>query len=69
MSPILRREGAREMVAYRSKVDEELGDLEENLQCLTIGILDVTIDDLPRRYQRHTTGVSRRFSKLLHGVA
>ena len=49
------------MVAYRSEVDDELGDLEENLQRLTVGIPDVTTDDLPRHYQCHTDGVSRRF--------
>ena len=59
MSPISRREGTREMVAYRSKKDEELRDLEENLQHLTVGIPDVTTDDLPRCYQRHTVGISR----------
>ena len=57
-----------DMVAYPSKADEELGDLEENLQRLTIGIPDVTTDDLPRRYQHHTAGVSGRFTKILHKV-
>ena len=58
MSSILSQEGTREMVDYRPKANKELGDLEENLQCLTVGIPNVTIDDLPRRYQHHTTGVS-----------
>ena len=69
MSHISRREGTRDMVAYRSEADEELGYLEENSQCLTIGIIDVTTDDLPRCYQCHTAGVSGRFSRLLHRVA
>ena len=69
MSPIARSAETRDMVAYRSEVDVELGDLEENLQRLTVGIHDVTIDDLPRRYQCHTIGVSRWFVKLLRRVA
>ena len=46
------------MMLYCSKVDEELGDLEENLQCLNMGIPDVTTNKVPRSYQRHTTCVS-----------
>ena len=69
MSPISRQEGTRDMVAYRSEADEDLGYLEENMQCLTVGILDVTTDDLLRHYQCHTTGVSGWISKLLRGVA
>ena len=59
MSPISRRVGTREMVDYSSEPNEELGYLEENLQSLTVGIPDVTTDDLPRCYQRQTTRVSR----------
>ena len=54
---------------YRSEVDEELRDLEENLQHLTVGIPDMTTDEVPRHYQHHTTGVSEWFSRLLHRVA
>ena len=49
--------------------DDELMDLEENLDRLTLDILDVAIDDLPRRFQRHTAVVSGRFSFLLCRVA
>ena len=56
-------------MVYCSKVEEELGYVEENLQHLTVVIPDVTIDRVPRRYQRHTVGVSKRFSRLLHRVA
>ena len=69
MSPIDRRVGIRDMVAYLFKEDEELGDLEENLQHLTVGILDVATDDLPRCYQHHTVEISGQFSKLLCRVA
>ena len=69
MSPISRRAGTREMVAYRSEADEDLGDLEENLQRMTVGIPYVTTDDLPRCYQSHTARVSRQFSRLFRRVA
>ena len=57
------------MMLYRSEADEELGDLEENLQHLTVGISDMTTDDVPRCYLCHTVGVSGRFSRLLRRVA
>ena len=57
------------MVVHRSKEDEELGDLGETLQRLTIGIPNVTTNDLPRRYQCHIVGVSGRFAKILCRVA
>ena len=50
VSPIDSRVGVRDMVACRFEVDEELGDLEENMERLTIGISHVTTDDLPKRY-------------------
>ena len=46
------------MMLYSFEADEELEDLEENLQCLTVGIPDVTTGKVPRRYQCHTVGVS-----------
>ena len=57
------------MMLYHSEADEELEDLEENLRCLIVGIPDVTTDKVPRRYQRHTTGISEQFSRLLYRVA
>ena len=57
------------MMVYRSIAEEELEDIEENIPHLTVGILDMTTDEVPRRYQRHTTGVSGQFSRLLHRVA
>ena len=45
------------------------GELEENLERLTLDILDADIDDLPTRYQRSTVGVPGRFSRLLCRVA
>ena len=49
--------------------DDITGELEENLQSLTLDIPDVSIDDLPLRYQRPTTGVAGWFSRLLSRVA
>ena len=69
MLPILRQERTREMVSYRSDAEEDLGYLEENLQRLTVGILDVTTNDLHRRYQCQKEGVFGRFSRLLCRVA
>ena len=69
MSPIARRVGTQDMMVYHSEAKEELRDLEENLQHLTVCIPDMTTDEIPRCYQRHTTGVSRQLSRLLHRVA
>ena len=41
-----RREGA--LFVHRG--DDELTELEENLDRLTLDILDAAIDDLPRRF-------------------
>ena len=46
-----------------------IGELEENLERLTLDIPDASIDDLPLRYQRPIAGVPGHFSKLLHRVA
>ena len=69
MSPIARREGNHDMMAYHSEAKEQLGYLEDNLQQLTVGIPYMTTNEVPRNYQRHTTGVSERFSILLRRVA
>ena len=46
-----------------------IGELEENLERLTLDIPEADIDDLPTRYQRSIVGVSGRFSRLLRRVA
>ena len=48
--------------------DDIIGELEENLERLTLDIPDVDIDDLPMRFQRSTVGVPGRFSRLLRRV-
>ena len=45
------------------------GELDENLERLTLDIPDASIDDLALRYQRPTMGVLGRFNRLLHRVA
>ena len=68
-SPIERWVEVRDMVVHHSKEDEDLRDIEENLQCLTVGIPDVSTYDLPRRYHHHTVRVSGQFARLLHRAA
>ena len=64
-SPLDRRARA----CFVPQGDDITGELEENLERLTLDIPDVDIDDLPTRYQRSTTGVPGRFSRLLRRVA
>ena len=49
--------------------DDITGELEENLERLTLDIPDAAIDDLLMRYQRSIAGVPGRFSRLLRRVA
>ena len=49
--------------------DDVTRELEENLERLTLDIPDALIDDLPLRYQRPTTRVLGRFSRLIHRVS
>ena len=51
------------------RCDDELTELEENLGWFTLDIPDAAIDDLLRRFQRHTAGGSGRFSRFLCRVA
>ena len=64
-SPLDRRAGA----CFVLQGDDVTKELEENLERLTLEILDSSIDDLPLRYQRPTVGVLSWFIKLLHRVA
>ena len=57
------------MMVYHSEAEEELGDIEENLQQLAVDIPNMTTYEVPRHYQCHTTGVSRRFSRILRRVS
>jgi hypothetical protein len=43
--------------------------IDQNLEGLTIDVLDISIDEISRHYQCHTMGVSSSLSRLLHRVA
>ena len=64
-SPLDRQARAR----FVPQGDDITGELEENLERLTLDIPDADIDDLPMRYQRSTSRVPGRFSRLLRRVA
>jgi hypothetical protein len=48
---------------------EDYEAVEKNLEGLTVDISDITIGEIPRRYQRHTVGVSESINRLLRRVA
>jgi hypothetical protein len=48
---------------------EDLEEIEQNLEGLTMNIPDITVDELPRCYQHHTVGVSTSIGRLLRRVA
>jgi hypothetical protein len=48
---------------------EDYDVIEQNLEGLTTDIPDISIEEIPRRYQRHTVGVSGSLSRLLRRVA
>ena len=64
-SPLDKQAGAR----FVPQGDDITGEMEENLERLTLDIPDADIDDLPTRYQISTAGVPGRFSRLLRKVA
>jgi hypothetical protein len=43
--------------------------MEQNLEGLTIDIPDMTLEEVPRRDQCHTVGVSATMARLLRRVA
>ena len=64
-SPLDRRAKTR----FVPQGDDVTGELEDNLERLTLDILDAPIDDLPLRYQRPTIGVPGHFRRLLCRVS
>ena len=64
-SPLDRRARGR----YVPQGDDVTGELEENLESLTLDILNASIDDLPLRYQRPTVRVPGHFRRLLCQVS
>jgi hypothetical protein len=55
-------------VAGQGVAAKDLKEIEHNLEGLTIDIPDITVDDLPRHYQRHNVGVSSSIGRLLRRV-
>jgi hypothetical protein len=64
-SPIQRRGE----VAAAPQYAEDYQVVEQNLEGLTADIPDMTLEEVPRRDQRHTVGVSTSMSRLLRRVA
>ena len=58
-----------EIALQNLEVEEEIQEVDENLEILMICISDISVDDLPRRYQHHTIGVSIQFGILLRRVS
>jgi hypothetical protein len=65
-SPIQRRGEAAAVVPQYA---EDYMVVEQNLEGLTADIPDMTLEEIPRRDQRHTVGVSAAMGRLLHRVA
>jgi hypothetical protein len=64
-SPIQRRGEVPTAPQYT----EDYQTVEQNLEGLTADIPDMTLEEVPRRDQRHTVGVSAAMSRLLRRVA
>jgi hypothetical protein len=48
---------------------EDYQVVEQNLEGLTIDILDIPLGEVPRRHQCHTIGVLESIGRLLHRVS
>ena len=48
---------------------EDYEAVEQNLEGLTVDIPNMAIGEIPRRYKRHTVGVSESISRLPRRVA
>jgi hypothetical protein len=65
-SPIQRHEERGDVAGVATA---DLEAIEQNLEGLTMHVLDATVDELPRHYQRRTVGVSTSIGRLLHRLA
>jgi hypothetical protein len=65
-SPIQRR---GEVAAIVPQYAKDYQVVEQNLEGLTTDIPDMTLEEIPRRDQRHTVGVSAAMGRLLRTVA
>ena len=59
----------RDIAIKNVEEEEELYEIEDNPQRLTVGVPDISIDDLPSHHQRHTAKVSGHLGRLIHRVA
>ena len=50
-------------------IAKTLAVLQDQIEGPTLGIQDVRTDELPLRLQRHTIGVSSRWTRLLRMIA
>ena len=48
---------------------EEYKVVVQNLEGLTVDIPNMAIGEIPRRYKRHTVGVSESINRILRRVA
>ena len=62
-------EPARRVILRDLDDTETLTAVQEQVESLTLGIPDVRINELPLQLQRHTTGVPRRWTRLLRMIA
>jgi hypothetical protein len=65
-SPI-QRQG--EVAAAPPQYAEDYQVVELNLEGLTTDIPDMTLEEIPRRDQRHTVGVSKSMGRLIRRVS
>jgi hypothetical protein len=65
-SPIQRR---GEVAVATPQYAEDYQVVEQNLEGLTTDIPDMTLEEVPRRDQRHTVGVLAAMGRLLRRVA
>jgi hypothetical protein len=65
-SPIQRRGEAAAVVPQYA---EDYQVVEQNLEGLTTDIPDMNLEEVPRRDQRHTVGVSTTMGRLVRRVA
>ena len=57
------------VVLWDMDISETLVVLQDQIEGLTLGILNVRTDELPQRLQRHTIGVPSRWTRLLRMIA
>ena len=62
-------EAAGRVILRDLDVAETITAVQEQVESLTLGIPDVRIDELPLQLQWHTTGVPRRWTRLLRMIA